>query len=103
MSSISLAPGLEALIGGNAEVKAEVVKAAAKILESANSIVPVDTGALQESGHVEVSLRDGHLIARVTYSTEYAVFVEFGTSDTPTFAMLRRGAESAGFSLSKGR
>lgn len=102
MSGVTLAANLEAIIGGNQEVKSELLKAGEKILAAANNIVPVDTGALQESGHVELDIRGPHLIAHVTYSTPYAVYVEFGTSDTPTFAMLRRGAESAGFSLSRG-
>jgi len=103
MSSISLAPGLAALIGSNVEVKAEMLKAARKILDSANTLVPARTWALRDSGHVELDVRDGQLVAHVTYSTRYAVYVEFGTSDTPTFAMLRRGAEAAGFTLSRGR
>jgi HK97 gp10 family phage protein len=103
MGYVSLSPNLLAIIGSHIEVRSEVEQAAQKILAAANAIVPVDTGALQASGHVDVDVNEhGQLIAHVIYSTSYAVYVEFGTHDTPTFAMLRRGAESAGFKLSKG-
>jgi len=103
MSSVTLSPNLLSIIGSHVEVRSEVEKAAEKILAAANAIVPVDTGALKDSGHIDVDVDEqGHLIAHVIYSTSYAVYVEFGTSDTPTFAMLRRGAESAGYKLGKG-
>jgi hypothetical protein len=70
-------------------------KAADKILESARSIAPQETGALAESGHVN-EIDGGH---EVVFDTPYAVYVEFGTSDTPTFAFLRKGVEAAGYSL----
>lgn len=102
MSAVTLSPNLATLLAGLPGLKSEVEKAGEKILAVANGIVPVDTGATQASGHVEMDERDGKLIAHVTYSTPYAVYLEFGTHDTPTFAMLRRGAEGAGFKLSKG-
>jgi len=64
--------------------------AADEMVEEAKSIAPVDTGAFQASIHAEV---DG-LTAAVGSDIEYAVYLEFGTSDTPTFATLRRASEA---------
>ena len=100
-SSVTLVPNLLALIAGHAEVEDEIRKAGEKVLAAAKQLCPVDTGALQESGHVEMSERNGQLVALVTFSTRYAVYVEFGTIDTPTFAFLRGGAEAAGYRLGR--
>ena len=51
---------------------------AVAIEERAKEIVPVDTGALQESIHVEKGDQLGEY--RVVASEPYAAFVEFGTS-----------------------
>lgn len=59
-------------------------EAASKIAERAQAIAPVDSGEYRDSIHVE----DGLVVA----DSEHAVFVEFGTIDTPTFAPLRRAA-----------
>jgi hypothetical protein len=71
-------------------------KAADKILQAAQAIAPVgETGDLRDSGHVN-EIEGGH---EVVFDVPYAVYVEFGTSDTPTFAFLRKGVEAAGYSL----
>lgn len=61
--------------------------------EYARSIAPVASGAYRDS--IEASVVEeadgwkGHLTAGV----EHAIYVEFGTEDTPTFATLRRAGE----------
>ena len=61
-------------------------EAAEEIVEAAKAVAPVDTGTYRDSIHVE----DGKVVADV----DYAGAVEFGTSDTPAHAPLRRGAET---------
>lgn len=58
------------------------------VLARAQEIVPVDTGALRDSGHVVVVEEENRCYARVQFDAEYAAYNEFGTG--------RRGAESAG-------
>ena len=74
------------MIGSRMLVAAEIVAARAR------QLVPVDTGALQESIEAEASIGE----ARVWARTSYATYVEFGTSDTPAFAYLRGAAGSVG-------
>lgn len=61
-----------------------------QIYDSAKSLAPVDTGAFQDS----ITLDKG--LEPVVYSDiRYAGYLEFGTSDTPTFAVFRRASETA--------
>lgn len=46
------------------------------VCESAKSLCPVDTGRLQSS----INVQSGGNTAAISADTEYAVFVEFGTS-----------------------
>lgn len=64
--------------------------AADQMVDEAKSIAPVDTGRFQDSIHAEIDGTE----AAVGSDVEYAVYLEFGTSDTPTFATLRRASES---------
>lgn len=66
--------------------------AADAIAAYAKTIAPVDSGAFQAS--IRVS-EDGHDVA-VYSDVAYAPYLEFGTSDTPTFATLRRAGEAVG-------
>jgi len=87
-----LIPLLASMVGG------EIEEIAQKILFSAMELAPVLTGNLANSGHLET---DDSGIVHVVFGdgeVDYAVYVEFGTEDTPTFAFLRRGAEAAGYS-----
>ncbi len=58
------------------------------VLEEAEAIVPVDTGELRESGHVEIEVAGTTATGFVVYDTEYAAMVEYGTGE--------RGAASPG-------
>ena len=61
-----------------------------KIEDEAKATAPVLTGAYRDSLATRVVGLDG-----IVYSDiEYAPYLEFGTSDTPTFATLRRASES---------
>lgn len=53
-----------------------VARSGLSIEAGAKAIVPVDTGTLKNS----IAARTGGLTATVTASTEYAIFVEQGTS-----------------------
>ena len=93
---VNLLASLAALAASNA-VKEGTRGASEKILEESRSLAPRLTGALASSGHVEEI--EGGSGFEVVYDVSYAVYVEFGTSDTPTFAFLRRGVEAAGYDL----
>jgi HK97 gp10 family phage protein len=73
----------------NQAARLSVEQAAAIVLEEAEAIVPVDTGELRESGHVEMLVSEGpHPEAAVVFDTPYAAYVEYGTGE--------RGAASPG-------
>jgi len=69
---------------------AGVVLLTGKIEAEAKATAPVLTGAYRNSLTTRVAGIDG-----IVYSDlDYAPFLEFGTSDTPTFATLRRASEN---------
>jgi HK97 gp10 family phage protein len=75
---------------------AEEVKidpAAEEVLAAAEHLVPVDTGALKDSLHIEDAPGGGK---RVVADTPYAVFVEFGTENMPAEPYLRPALDEAG-------
>lgn len=60
-----------------------------QILDAAIAIAPIATGAYQSSLAVDEGLEP------IVYSDiRYAPYLEFGTSDTPVFATLRRASET---------
>ena len=59
--------------------------------QAARALAPVDTGAYQASIQTQQEGVTGQLYSDI----EYAQYLEFGTSDTPTFATLRRASETA--------
>jgi HK97 gp10 family phage protein len=65
-----------------------VEQAAEAVLQEAESLVPVDTGELLASGHVEITSSGStqQASAQVIFDSDHAAFVEFGTGI--------RGAES---------
>ena len=50
-----------------------------KVLSTAQQLVPVDTGELKASGHLEVSQSGKTVAAAVVFDAPYSVYVEFGT------------------------
>lgn len=74
------------------------VLARAKIIEAnAKALAPVDEGAYRDSIVAEVGADAKGAFARVNAWDFKALWIEFGTSDTPTFAVLRRAVEASGF------
>ena len=66
-----------------------VEQGAEAVLETAEAIVAVDTGALRESGHVELVVSSGPRPgAAVVFDEPYAAYLEYGTGE--------RGAASEG-------
>lgn len=112
MGSLVLSPNLLAILGRNAELMSRLEETADQILEAAKAYVPVDTGALQDSGRVEAEEAGEGVSVKVVFGDDnttndsgmnYAAFVEFGTETTPTFAFLRRAGESLGLALKSAR
>lgn len=66
------------------------------VADRAQSIAPVLTGAYRDSIHAESGIEGGTARGRVVADDEAAPYIEFGTSDTPTFATLRRALEGTG-------
>jgi HK97 gp10 family phage protein len=60
-------------------VLAATTEAAQVVLVEAQAIVPVDTGALKESGRVVTRETEGAAIADVVFEQPYAAYVEYGT------------------------
>ena len=90
---ITVASNFAPFLVGNSIVQEGLELIADQILTAAQALVPVDTGDLQASGRVMVD-SNGWVHVVFGEGLTYAVYVEFGTSDTPTFAFLRRAAES---------
>ncbi len=61
---------------------------AERVLGTAQSLVPVDTGELKASGHVVVNETGSTVAAAVVFDAGHSVFVEYGTG--------QRGAASPG-------
>lgn len=75
--SINYDNGLSSLADAVSQSVADVIEAAGNaVADSARSVCPVRTGALRNS--IEVT-REGSC-ARVSANTDYAAYVEFGTS-----------------------
>ena len=82
--------------GAASSIVARVAAAAAQgvanwaqsVLTDALQIVPVDTGQLRDSGHLETASDGEGVAVQVVFDAPYAVYVEFGSGI--------RGAESAG-------
>jgi HK97 gp10 family phage protein len=79
-------------------VDGELEDAAEEIADIARDLVPVDTGFLRSTIHVE---RIDHLALQVRADAEYAAFVEYGTSRmaaqpymTPAIEAVRAGYEA---------
>lgn len=56
-----------------------VEQSAEVILEEAEAIVPVDSGELRESGHVEIEASGDKVTGFVVFDAEHAAYQEFGT------------------------
>jgi pectin methylesterase-like acyl-CoA thioesterase len=84
--------------------KLPIVQAAIAVIgtdmeEHARADAPVDEGKYRDSIHIE---KEGEGVTLVA-DDDKAVYIEYGTEDTPTFAVLRRAVEAAGQELSPNR
>lgn len=70
------------------------------IADAAKSLAPVDEGDYKDNIEATAGVEGASALARVNAFVMYASFIEFGTVDTPTFAVLRRACESLGLRLS---
>jgi hypothetical protein len=61
--------------------------------EIARSLAPVASGAYRDSIEASVEKTGDGWKGIVTAGVSHAVYVEFGTEDTPVFATLRRAGE----------
>ena len=89
-------PGLNALVASMPEMFAEMEQAAQAIAEIAKGMAPVDEGDYRDSieGHAEYDPIAIGIVSATGDPEEQAIYLEFGTNDTPTFGTLRRAAES---------
>lgn len=62
-----------------------------QVAHAAQALAPVLTGAYRNSIQTDKNGINGAVYSDI----RYAVYLEFGTSDTPTFATLRRASETA--------
>ena len=56
-----------------------VTRGSELVLNSALGAVPVDTGELQSSGHMTVTLEGQIVTGRIIFDADHAAYVEFGT------------------------
>lgn len=84
------------------EMVAEMHLRAERVAEAARAISPISDEADQHYiDSFEVSsgknggLNHDRAYGRVTNTSDHAAYIEFGTEDTPEFAVLRRALDSA--------
>lgn len=86
----------------DAQELAEVSADAA--LRHAVGIAPVDEGEYRDGLEAEVTRDEaGRWVGLVIATAAHSRFIEFGTEDTPTFAVLRRSIEAIGAKRRPGR
>jgi Bacteriophage protein of unknown function (DUF646). len=89
MTYVPNIPGIE--LAGRIAGTASVAFVNHQILEAAEGLAPVATGAYKESLAASQDGIDGTVYSDI----RYAPYLEFGTSDTPVFATLRQASEQA--------
>ncbi len=62
------------------KVRSAMVQASELVMDTAKSIVPVDTGRLRDSIDYQITEDAEQITSIISPHTEYAAFVEFGTS-----------------------
>lgn len=95
-------PALPAALGVMPELVAVMGVVAESTASIARQLAPVSSdetpGAYRDSieSHTEIDGGQGiGVVSAAGDPPEQAIYLEFGTSDTPTFAVLRRAAEQA--------
>ena len=82
-------PAIEAYIRTSPLLEPQLAETLRQKEALAKSIAPVNTGAFAASIKGEVLYEGGTIRGRLSADVRYAIYLEFGTSDTPTFATLR--------------
>lgn len=72
------------LLGALLEQRAE------SVAEEARRIAPYETGAYRDEIEADSGIENGRFIGRVNANDPASGYIEWGTVDTPTFAVLRR-------------
>lgn len=91
-AQLHLRPDIARVVVTVPAVEAVIRKDAEAIKDGARSLAPVRTGAYRDSIAAAVEHSSTGPTGRITASAPYAVFLEFGTNDTPTFAPITRAA-----------
>jgi hypothetical protein len=89
-------PAAEEQIASSAEMGAAIEHYSEQLADGARDAAPVLTGAYRNSIQVEMETEGGMVIGVVSANVDYAGWIEFGTSDTPAFAPMRRGIDRVG-------
>lgn len=84
------APGLEHELRFSTDVAVAVHTKGQEVAERARAIAPVRTGFYRDSIVAEATVDAESVVTQIVAGAPYSVYIEFGTSDTPTFATLRR-------------
>jgi len=85
------------------ESRAQLVAEHAKSVWHQSGPHPYETGEYVSQIKGEAGLENGIAVGRVNAYKFTSHWIEYGTSDTPAFAPLRRGAESAGLPVYGGK
>lgn len=78
---------------------AAVSRAAEAGIDEAAAIAPERTGAYKRGLKAQAGVDGGKVRGRMNATDFKSGWIELGTSDTPTFAVLRRACDAAGLSL----
>lgn len=89
-------PQVEAEIRAMPGVVAVIDADAKAIAQAAQGFAPVRTGAYRASISAALERGTTGAVGRVQAAAPYALFIEFGTNDTPAFRPLLRARESLG-------
>lgn len=94
MAGFVLNPVGVAELGVSPQMGEAVEKMTAEIEAAAKAYAPVRTGAYRDSIASSLEIVGDVYVGKVTASAPYARFIEFGTSDTPTFQPLRKALDT---------
>lgn len=86
-------------IGRCADLLKDLEEVANGVVDSAKNLAPELSGDYKEGIDMESGVEGKTAIARVNANDFKSHWVEFGTSDTPTFAPLRKAAEEQGLEV----
>jgi hypothetical protein len=86
-------PSVEPQIRAMPGVVAVIEDDAQAIAEAARGLAPVRTGRYKASISAALERGSEGAVGRVSATAPYAIYIEFGTNDTPTFRPITAAAE----------